>query len=205
MGRTRDITDEQVKKLASLGFSFTLRDDFETRFRNLLEFKREFGHTKVPVFYAGHNNLGRWAKRMRDGIRENEPWVDEVQKTRLLGVGFDIAARRVFGHKPKKAPEAEEIDRVEGEVEVEEEDKAKDVDHGEENGMEYHAAAEQHPAEDYYAAEVVEAQAVAAAATTMARMDNVDFARPSFLPFGSTAEVAPVPQFFYHGYPHEQS
>jgi len=27
------------------------------------------------VFYTGHNNLGRWAKRMRDGIRENEPWV----------------------------------------------------------------------------------------------------------------------------------
>jgi hypothetical protein len=27
------------------------------------------------VFYTGHNNLGRWAKRMRDGIRNNEPWV----------------------------------------------------------------------------------------------------------------------------------
>lgn len=29
--------------------------------------------------------------------------MDEVRKTRLLGIGFDIAARRVFDHAPKKA------------------------------------------------------------------------------------------------------
>lgn len=59
----------------SLGFTFTLQDDFETRFNQLVQFKKEFGHTKVPVFYTGYNNLGRWAKRMRDGIRNSEPWV----------------------------------------------------------------------------------------------------------------------------------
>ena len=29
--------------------------------------------------------------------------MDEVRKTRLLGIDFDIAARRVFDHAPKKA------------------------------------------------------------------------------------------------------
>lgn len=76
--------------------------------------KKEFGHTKVPVFYTGYNNLGRWAKRMRDGIRENEPWVDEVKKTRLLGIDFDIAARHVFGHKPKNRRVEEEQGIMEG-------------------------------------------------------------------------------------------
>lgn len=104
-GRTTGITDEQIKKLASVGFSFSLQDDFDTRFKHLLEFKKEFGHTKVPVFYTGYNNLGRWAKRMRDGIRNSEHWMDDVRKTRLLGIDFDIAARRVFGHTPKKKPE----------------------------------------------------------------------------------------------------
>jgi hypothetical protein len=28
--------------------------------------------------------------------------MDEVRKTRLLGIDFDIAARRVFDHAPKK-------------------------------------------------------------------------------------------------------
>lgn len=144
-GRTTEITDEQIKMLASIGFSFSLQDDFDTRFKHLLEYKKEFGHTKVPVFYTGYNNLGRWAKRMRDGIRNNEPWVDDVRKTRLLGIDFDIAARHVFGHKPKKKSD----DTV----------KDDDVMDGVEDEME--------PVE-------VEAHAVAAA-TAMARMDNNPF------------------------------
>jgi len=165
-GRTTGITDDQIKKLASVGFSFSLQDDFDTRFKHLLEFKKEFGHTKVPVFYTGYNNLGRWAKRMRDGIRNNEHWMDDVRKTRLLGIDFDIAARHVFGHKPKKKADdnMKENDTMGEVVEV---------------------------------GEPVEAQAVAAA-TTMARMDNTDFGRPSLPPFASAIAS---PQFFYQGYP----
>eukprot|EP00584_Thalassiosira_punctigera_P022558 CAMPEP_0172567880 /NCGR_PEP_ID=MMETSP1067-20121228/117597_1 /TAXON_ID=265564 ORGANISM="Thalassiosira punctigera, Strain Tpunct2005C2" /NCGR_SAMPLE_ID=MMETSP1067 /ASSEMBLY_ACC=CAM_ASM_000444 /LENGTH=522 /DNA_ID=CAMNT_0013359327 /DNA_START=74 /DNA_END=1642 /DNA_ORIENTATION=+ len=169
-GRTTGITDDQIKKLASVGFSFSLQDDFDTRFKHLVEFKKEFGHTKVPVFYTGYNNLGRWAKRMRDGIRNNEPWMDDVRKTRLLGIDFDIAARHVFGHKPKK--KSNDDDSID-------------------DGMKEIAVAE--------VAEPVEAQAVAAA-TTMARMDNTDFGRPSLPPLGN----ALGPQFFYHGYSQAQ-
>ena len=79
-------------------------------FKHLLEFKKEFGHTKVPVFYTGYNNLGRWAKRMRDGIRNNEPWMDDVRKSRLLGIEFDIAARHVFGEKTKLELEQQTVD-----------------------------------------------------------------------------------------------
>ena len=79
-------------------------------FKHLLEFKKEFGHTKVPVFYTGYNNLGRWAKRMRDGIRNNEPWMDDVRKSRLLGIEFDIAARHVFGEKTKLELEQQAVD-----------------------------------------------------------------------------------------------
>ena len=104
-GRTSEISDEQVNKLASIGFSFSLQDDFETRYKHLMEYKKEFGHTKVPVFYTGYNNLGRWAKRMRDGIRNNEPWMDESRRARLLGVEFDLAPRHIFTHKQKNGSE----------------------------------------------------------------------------------------------------
>lgn len=170
-GRTTDINDEQVKKLASVGFTFSLQDDFDTRFKHLLEYKKEFGHTKVPVFYTGYNNLGRWAKRMRDGIRNNDPWMDDVRKTRLLGIEFDISARHVFGHKPKKKADD-------------------DNTRGNDTTMMGGIIAD-------VGVEPVEAQAVAAAAT-MARMDNNDFGRPGLPPFGN---VGGGPQFFYHGYP----
>ena len=51
---------------------------------------------------------------MRDGIRNNEPWMDEVRRTRLLGIDFDTAARHVFGHKQKEgAASAQEDHTVE--------------------------------------------------------------------------------------------
>lgn len=111
-GRTTDITEEQIKKLACIGFSFSLQHDFDTRFKNLLEFKKEFGHTKVPVFYTGHNNLGRWAKRMRDGIRNNEPWMDEMRRSRLMGIDFDCSVRHVFGHTNGKSDDASNDDNM---------------------------------------------------------------------------------------------
>jgi len=200
-GRSPEITEEQIKKLASVGFSFSLQDDFETRFKHLVEFKKEFGHTKVPVFYTGYRNLGRWAKRMRDGIRCDEPYVDEVMKARLLGIDFDIAARHVFGHKPKKKTEEEEAHDAAVEV-AEMVDMA---DMGEMGGDE-HQHQHDDEVDDMGLAEMgepVDAQEVAAA-TAMAHMDNMDI-RPSLPPFGNTLGG---PHFFYHdkyhGYPHAQ-
>jgi len=47
---------------------------------------------------------------MRDGIRTNEPWVDEIHKARLLGIGFDIEARHVFDHpKIKKSKQDDDL------------------------------------------------------------------------------------------------
>ena len=60
-------------------------------------FKKEFGHTKVPVFYTGYNNLGRWAKHMRDGIRNEEPWMDEVRDDSGMYCFFTIAVMQFGG------------------------------------------------------------------------------------------------------------
>jgi hypothetical protein len=57
--------------------------------------------TNLSAYYCSYNNLGRWAKRMRDGISKNEPWMDDIKKARLLGINFDIEARQVFDHPVK--------------------------------------------------------------------------------------------------------
>ena len=58
---------------ASIGFTFTLQTkvDFDTRFNQLLQFKKEFGHVRVPNDYKGHDNLGRWSKLTRYSINNN--------------------------------------------------------------------------------------------------------------------------------------
>jgi hypothetical protein len=39
---------------------------------------------------------------MRDGICNNEPWMDDMRKSQLLGIDFDISVRHVFGPKSSK-------------------------------------------------------------------------------------------------------
>ena len=59
---------------ASIGFTFKLQSrkhDFDTRFNQLLQFKKEFGHVRVPNDYKGHDNLGRWSKLTRYSINNN--------------------------------------------------------------------------------------------------------------------------------------
>ena len=58
---------------ASIGFTFKLQTklDFDTRFNQLLQFKKEFGHVRVPNDYKGHDNLGRWSKLTRYSINNN--------------------------------------------------------------------------------------------------------------------------------------
>jgi len=53
---------------------------------------------------------------MRDGIRNNEPWMDDVRKSRLLGIDFDIAARHVFGEKTKLELEQQALNNVDAAV-----------------------------------------------------------------------------------------
>jgi hypothetical protein len=62
---------------ASIGFAFKLQSkhDFDTRFNQLIQFKKEFGHARVPNDYKGHDNLGRWSKLTRYSINNNAPHV----------------------------------------------------------------------------------------------------------------------------------
>ena len=115
---------------------------------------------------------------MRDGIRNDEPWMDEVRKSRLLGIDFDISARHVFGENKGKRKAS--------------------------NRREYATMAD----ETEGGFEALEPQAAAAeinmAATAIARMDHNDYGRPNMFA-GSTAVAQQHPQFFYHAaYPGQQ-
>jgi hypothetical protein len=47
---------------------------------------------------------------MRDGIRNNEPWMDEMRRSRLMGIDFDCSVRHVFGQTNKKSDDASNDD-----------------------------------------------------------------------------------------------
>ena len=114
LGRTRAISDEQIRRLTSIGFQWSLQENFDERFKQLEEYNKRNGHTRVPVFDSSRNNLGRWATRMRDGITNDEPWMTKERKQKLLSLGFDTSARsgvkrKRSDNKPKEKPEDDNV------------------------------------------------------------------------------------------------
>uniref|UniRef100_A0A7R9WQU9 Helicase-associated domain-containing protein n=1 Tax=Craspedostauros australis TaxID=1486917 RepID=A0A7R9WQU9_9STRA len=60
------MTDERQEKLEQLGFVWDSHvESWERRFNDLLEFKKKYGHTNVPVVYKANPQLGVWVKGQR--------------------------------------------------------------------------------------------------------------------------------------------
>ena len=56
------LTDERKAQLDELGFIWKVRDraDWNDRYEQLLEFKKENGHCVVPQHYSRNRALGKW-------------------------------------------------------------------------------------------------------------------------------------------------
>jgi len=63
-----DDVDEWIKKKnKTKTYQPTITDQWKQHFKNLVNYKRKYGHCSIPLNYEGENNnaLGRWVKRQR--------------------------------------------------------------------------------------------------------------------------------------------
>ena len=65
---------------------------FAERFQDLLEYKKQYGHTVVPQHFSGYDNLGKWVqsqrksyKHFRDGIQTS---MNPEKVYKLTEIGF---------------------------------------------------------------------------------------------------------------------
>ena len=70
-GKPTLLTDERKALLDDLGFIWKVRDraDWNDRYEQLLEFKKENGHCIVPQHYAPNRALGKWVAKQREQYR----------------------------------------------------------------------------------------------------------------------------------------
>jgi hypothetical protein len=95
---------EQMVRLTSLGFRLeNTHVDFETRFMQILEWKAIHAHTRVPISYTGHGNLGRWVKKTKELYHTGKLAPDRI--ARLEKIAFDFS-RRGAAAAPKKNKKA---------------------------------------------------------------------------------------------------
>jgi len=115
VGKASPLTEERQSRLLSVDFKFQigkgqhakihgifitedLMETWETRYKDLIEFKEKFGHVDVPVKYDANKALGRWVALQRRKFRELETnkissssvLDTRIQKLQDLGFKFII-------------------------------------------------------------------------------------------------------------------
>lgn len=103
------LTASRINRLEDLGFVWSLRDDWQKHYDELLEFKRENGHCNVPARYAHNKRLGIWVSAQRQQYKimqlppEQRPkrsaslTPDRVDLLNKLGFTWTIRSRDVLG------------------------------------------------------------------------------------------------------------
>jgi hypothetical protein len=108
-GQKSNITDERIKTLEEIGFTWSLRDtskmaprkSWDAHFQSLVEFKEKNGHCDVRVRSKQHptGSLGRWVEKQRHHYNSRaedasaEPKITDEQIAKLEGLGFKWRVR----------------------------------------------------------------------------------------------------------------
>jgi Helicase associated domain len=81
-----------MERLTGIGFRFgPTQVDFETRFLQLAEYKAVHSHTRVPISYTAHDNLGRYVKKTKEQYHAGK--LAPARIDRLQTIGFDFSRR----------------------------------------------------------------------------------------------------------------
>ena len=90
-GKDAELTDEQIKRLDELGFSWDGRhkNTWDKAYAAAREYKAKHGDLKIPAAYVTADGLalGRWIRRQIDGAERLSE--QKREKLRSIGVSFD--------------------------------------------------------------------------------------------------------------------
>jgi len=94
MKTDRNLSQDRMKHLEEIGFQWQRVEVFEKRCRELIAFKKEFGHCNVPQRYADNPSLGQWCHNMRSAYKKVQKGMQATRNLsqdrieRLEEIGF---------------------------------------------------------------------------------------------------------------------
>jgi hypothetical protein len=108
------LNPDRIKRLGELGFSLDIFDEY---FRQLCEYRKRFGHTRVPLKYKGKNTpLGRWCYRIKQLNLKKE--LPEGQFERLQSIGFHFELQYVRKSFEERLEECRTFKRERGHLNI---------------------------------------------------------------------------------------
>lgn len=92
--KDQNLSEDRIAKLNDIGFVWACRESWETRFKEFVEYKREFGHCHIPLRYKPNPELGKWVNHQRGAYRkyknegEEHSTLTQDRIDRLNAIGF---------------------------------------------------------------------------------------------------------------------
>jgi len=95
-GKPSQLTQERIDLLNSIDFPWKTKEDWQTRYSELLDFHKANGHVNVPRVYEKSQKLYRWVNCQRMEYQKfvaNQPCRLKADQGKLLSdIGFDQAS-----------------------------------------------------------------------------------------------------------------
>lgn len=89
------LSPERVEKLNEIGFAWNKYEyEWEVMYKELVEYKEEFGDCFVPPNYPKNNRLAQWMTRQRDFRKKDELSPERISKLDQLGFPWDYIAEK---------------------------------------------------------------------------------------------------------------
>jgi hypothetical protein len=98
-GQSTQLSQERREKLEAIGFTWSVRNrpEWDSRFNELLEYKKKFGDCKVPQHYKDNKALGKWVAKQREQYklykRGEHSFLTADRLEKLQGIGFVWSVR----------------------------------------------------------------------------------------------------------------
>eukprot|EP00980_Cylindrotheca_fusiformis_P006910 scaffold1442_cov128-Cylindrotheca_fusiformis.AAC.31 len=122
------LTEDRIQRLQSIGFVWSLRDDWQKHYEELKAYKAEFGHCNVPARYEKNRRLGIWVSAQRQQYkimrqmpesakaRRSAPLTEErIGLLNDIGFTWTIRSRDTFGESwNQRFEELKEFKRIHG-------------------------------------------------------------------------------------------
>lgn len=98
------LEQQRIAQLDEIGFTWDLRrEQWETMFAVLEEYRRVTGHCDVPMLYAENRKLGNWVMVQRAAYKAGRLDGYQIERLQAVGFHFSLVGGRLLAAQPKKA------------------------------------------------------------------------------------------------------
>ena len=92
--REQKLSPDRIQLLNSIGFSWNAMESrWYTRYTQLMLYKRQYGHTRVPQKYDENPQLGEWVIHQRVEFKLGKISAERIMKLNGEFLGFSVCCR----------------------------------------------------------------------------------------------------------------